>query len=101
MLEIANLPSLVELGAERLRRSFYQFVKASWHLVEPETPFVDGWHIRAITSYLQALDDGRIPSRNLIINVPPRHMKSLLVNVFFPAWVWTRTISIFRLVHVC
>ena len=55
MLEIANLPSLVELEAERLRRSFYQFVKASWHLVEPETPFVDGWHIRAITSYLQAI----------------------------------------------
>jgi predicted phage terminase large subunit-like protein len=90
MAILDTLPSLVELEAEKLRRSFYQFVKASWHLVEPETPFVDGWHIRAITQYLQALDDGRIPSRNLIINVPPRHMKSLLVNVFFPAWVWTR-----------
>lgn len=26
--------------------------------------------------------------RNLIINIPPRHMKSGLVCVFFPAWVW-------------
>lgn len=28
--------------------------------------------------------------RNLLINVPPRHMKSLLVCVFWPAWEWTR-----------
>jgi hypothetical protein len=24
----------------------------------------------------------------LLINVPPRHSKSLGLNVFFPAWVW-------------
>ena len=28
--------------------------------------------------------------RNLLINVPPRHMKSLLVSVFWPAWEWIR-----------
>ena len=28
--------------------------------------------------------------RNLIINIPPRHMKSLLVSVFWPAWFWTK-----------
>jgi predicted phage terminase large subunit-like protein len=27
--------------------------------------------------------------RNLIINVPPRHMKSFLVSVFWPTWEWT------------
>src|SRR5262249_38022400 len=26
--------------------------------------------------------------RNLVINIPPRHSKSLLVNVAFPAWLW-------------
>src|SRR6185437_11728269 len=25
----------------------------------------------------------------IIFNVPPRTMKSLLITVFFPAWVWT------------
>jgi hypothetical protein len=26
--------------------------------------------------------------RNLIINIPPRHMKSTLVCVLWPAWEW-------------
>lgn len=40
----------------------------------------------AICDHLQAVNDGRI--RNLIINVPPGHAKSLLTAVFWPAWVW-------------
>ena len=27
--------------------------------------------------------------RNLVINVPPRHAKSLIVSVFWPCWEWT------------
>jgi predicted phage terminase large subunit-like protein len=27
--------------------------------------------------------------KNLIVNIPPRHMKSLLVSVFWPTWTWT------------
>jgi len=56
--------------------------------VEPSTPFVPGWHIDAIVEHLEAVTRGQI--RNLLINVPPRHMKSLLVSVFWPAWEWTR-----------
>lgn len=82
--------SLIELDAEKCRRDLYTFVAGAWPYVEPSTPFIDGWHIHAICDYLQALAEARIPSNSLLINVPPRHMKSLLVNVFFPAWVWTR-----------
>jgi hypothetical protein len=32
----------------------------------------------------------RVQIRNLLINVPPRHMKSLLVSIFWPAWEWIR-----------
>jgi hypothetical protein len=35
---------------------------------------------------LQAVTEGSI--RNLIINVPPGHAKSLLTAVFWPAWSW-------------
>ncbi len=90
---VMELPSLIEISAEKCRRSLYAFVRESWHIVESDTEFVDGWHIRAVCMYLQALYEGRIPSNNLIINIPPRHMKSLLVNVFFPAWVWTKSPS--------
>lgn len=80
------------LEASIFKDDFYQFVLGAWHQVE-EDAFVPNWHIQAFALYLQALYDGRIPSRNLIINVPPGHMKSLMLNVFFPAWVWAKDSS--------
>jgi len=74
------------LKAERARRSLHEFVVQGWHVLEPETPFIEGMHVRAICDHLQAITEGRI--RNLIINVPPGHAKSLLTAVFWPAWAW-------------
>jgi predicted phage terminase large subunit-like protein len=73
---------------ELAERSLLEFVRQAWHVLEPETIFVEGWHINAICQHLEAISRGEI--RNLIINVPPRHMKSLLVSVFWPAWEWIR-----------
>ena len=86
LLRIPNLPAAIdgEQGARHLR----DFVRIAWPIVEPATPFVPGWHIDAIVEHLEAVTLGEI--RNLIINVPPRHMKSLLVSVFWPAWEWIR-----------
>lgn len=55
-------------------------------MLEPETPFVDGIHARAICDHLQAVTENRI--KNLVINIPPGHAKSLLTAVFWPAWTW-------------
>src|SRR5262249_32450832 len=66
----------------------HEFVRQAWHVLEPQTVFVPGFHIDAICEHLEAITRGEI--RNLIINVPPRHMKSLLVSVFWPAWEWIR-----------
>lgn len=57
-----------------------------WDVIEPTTPFVDGWHIRAICNHLEAATEFTIPK--LIINIPPRHMKSIIACVMWPAWVW-------------
>jgi predicted phage terminase large subunit-like protein len=73
-----------ELATRRLR----DLVLQAWAVVEPSTPFVPGWHIDAIIEHLEAVTLGQI--RNLLINVPPRHMKSLLVSVLWPAWEWIR-----------
>jgi phage terminase large subunit-like protein len=81
---IASLPAVIE--TQHCASSLYAYVRAAWHLVEPQTPFVDNWHIGLICEYLQAVTDLEI--HNLIINVPPRHMKSLLVSVFWPTWSW-------------
>ena len=52
------------------------------------TPFQDSWHIGCLTEHLQALVDRQI--RRLIINVPPRSLKSTIVSVAFPAWRWLK-----------
>lgn len=65
-----------------------EFVRHAWPVLEPATAVNWNWHLDAICDHLQAVSEGRI--RNLLVNVPPGHAKSLLVAVFWPAWVWTR-----------
>ena len=69
----------------RYEGSLADFTAAAWHCVEPRA-FLSNWHIDAICEHLEALAEWQI--KRLLINIPPRHMKSLAVNVFFPAWVW-------------
>jgi len=85
---LARPNALAKVERELAERRFYEFVIQAWHVVEPVTPFVEGFHIGAIIEHLEAVSQGQI--RNLLINVPPRHMKSLLVSVFWPAWEWVR-----------
>ena len=62
------------------------FVRDFWRVLEPATPFVEGWALEAMALHLEATADGRIT--RLLENVPPGSMKSLLSSVFFPAWLW-------------
>ena len=75
--------SRLDLEAEQARQRFPLFVQQAWHVLEPQTPFVSGIHFDAICQHLQAVAEGRI--KNLLINVPPWHAKSLLSAVFWPA----------------
>ena len=69
-----------------MQKSLRRFILGAWKVVEPATPFIPGFHLDAICDHLQAVSAGEI--RNLLINIPPRHMKSLAVCVFWPAWEW-------------
>jgi hypothetical protein len=55
-------------------------------VLEPGTQFIANWHIDAICDHLEAISRGELS--RLIINIPPRHMKSLAVTVFWPCWEW-------------
>jgi len=63
------------------------FVRDGWHVLEPGTAYRHGWHIDAVCEHLEAVAFGQI--RNLLITIPPGHMKSLIVSVFWPAWMWS------------
>lgn len=69
--------------------SLSDFVRESWGIVEPQRTFLTNWHVDLICEYLEAVTQGEI--RRLIINLPPRHMKSSLVTIMWPAWEWTRS----------
>jgi predicted phage terminase large subunit-like protein len=74
------------LETELGRRDFHEFVRLAWPILHPDTQFVDGFHIQAICDHLAALKAGQI--KNLLITVAPRHTKSVLVSICWPAWVW-------------
>ncbi len=75
-----------DVVAERCRRDLRRFHRECWPVIEPGTQYVHGWHIDAICEHLQAVTRGEI--QKLIVNVPPRHTKSLTVAVIWPAWAW-------------
>ena len=66
--------------------SFQDFIKEAWPILEPNTRYIANWHIDAMCEHLDAILRGQI--RNLLINIPPRHQKSMTVSVFWPAFVW-------------
>jgi hypothetical protein len=52
----------------------------------PKRELIRGWPLEAIALHLEAITFGDI--KRLLINVPPGFMKSLMLNVFWPAWEW-------------
>ena len=73
---------------KRCERSLYEFVKQGWHVLEPDAPFDPAWHIAYLCELLEQVAAQKL--RRLIVNMPPRYGKSLIINVFFPAWLWVR-----------
>jgi len=73
-----------EYGAV-LRSSFPTFIERAFLQLDPRTPFAPNWHIDLLAHKLKAVADGKI--RRLIINVPPRSLKSICASIAFPAWV--------------
>lgn len=84
-LELETLEREIEVL--RLKRSLRYFLEKAWSYVEPTMPFVSNWHIDELCKVLEGVTAGR--TKRVLVNVPPGSMKSLLVNVFWPAWEWT------------
>lgn len=83
-----RLSSDIELDVQYVaKKGLKAFVEVAWEQFEPSTPFIKGWHIDEICYHLECLYAGEI--ENLILNMPPGCMKSLLCSVMFPLWIWT------------
>lgn len=87
---LSKSPEYRKLALQALDRADCQtlagFVKRAWHILEPSRPYIHNWHIDAMCEHLESVTNGDI--KDLLINVPPGALKSLLVSVFWPAWMW-------------
>jgi hypothetical protein len=67
-----------------LRSDLGYLAERCFHQLNPQAVLLANWHIEVIAAKLAAERAGKI--RRLIINLPPRHLKSLLASIAFPAW---------------
>lgn len=85
-LQIATLEQArreLEKRFDGERRSLYNFIKTIWKL-EYKRDLDENRHIQEICRKLEAVYRGEI--KRLIINIPPRTLKTELASILFPAW---------------
>jgi len=67
-----------------LRHDFASFAERAFYELHGHGDFAFNWHFEVVAARLAAVRAGQI--RRLVVNLPPRHLKSLLASVAFPAW---------------
>lgn len=74
---------LMEIKYSAERNSLHAFLKTYWKL-EKKEELVDNRHIQLICEELEKVYNGE--TKRLIINVPPRSLKTETVSKAFPVW---------------
>lgn len=110
LMELLSIPGvardfLTAATADRMVHNLHAFLLGSWDELEPGTPFEDGEHIKAICEHVQAQCEDRaialglmtkptgwekMRAQNLLIRIPPRSLKTVIVTIAATAWCWLR-----------
>ena len=64
------------------------FIRYVWPILNPGRTLVWGQHLDVVCYALEQLAFGNIEGNELVINIPPRSLKSVTVSQCFPAWIW-------------
>src|SRR3989442_633790 len=83
---IERAAALRLLLADRLAGDLASFAKKAWKVLNPTRPLIWSWHYDYLCEMLTLVKQRRL--LRLIINIPPRTLKSSLVTVIYPSWVW-------------
>lgn len=88
-----------ELDRRRHKESFYEFFKDAWKAVDPYTNLETNWHIQYLCFIAQQAVEDLLETKpakhsTILINVPPRSLKSWIFNIALPVYVWTRNPAI-------
>lgn len=68
-----------------LRLDFLSFIAKCVHTIDPGAGYRENWHILVLALKLELVREGKI--KRLMINLPPRSLKTHIVSVAFSAWV--------------
>lgn len=81
-----------EIRKRQCERSFHAFLLDAYEAVYPGESLIDNWHIKYLCDILQVelerINLGNLKNQDLIINIPPRSLKSFIATIAFPAWSW-------------
>lgn len=73
------------LADDRIRNDFLSFIIKVFETLLPGEHLHLNWHIPAIAFELEQIWLGK--SKRLVITIPPRHLKSIMVSVALPAFL--------------
>lgn len=68
-----------------LRTDFKSFVTKVFGEVVPGSKYLNNWHIDVICDAIMDMYEGC--NNRLMVNMPPRYMKSLICSIALPAWI--------------
>lgn len=69
---------------ELMRRDFVSFLLRAFPYVRGGADLLPNWHLDAIAYQLQRVRSGEC--RRLLVTLPPRNLKSLMISVAWVAW---------------
>lgn len=70
------------------RCRFDAFLRFAYRELHPNQPLIETWHIDVLAEHLDRVARGEI--KRLIINLPPRMLKSHAASVALPVWLLGR-----------
>ena len=84
---------MIALLQPAMRQHFTLFLMRVYGELNPDKPPLElAWYLRALSHAL--VQAARTPGSRLVINVPPRHLKSIAATVALPAWLLGRDPSV-------
>jgi len=92
---------LLLLEAERrlCKNDMFYFLKKCWEIVDPYTELEENWHIKYQCFIAQLLvtrvaNNQKSVFNQVLINVPPRSLKSWIFNIVLPVYAWVLNPSV-------
>ncbi|AWD32937.1 Terminase-like family protein [Candidatus Fokinia solitaria] len=82
------MKKLSKIFSSILKEDFYSFFHKAFRTLHPTQELYQNWHIRCFIENIKLIEKGII--NRLIVNIPPRALKSIIFSVIWPSWILGR-----------